>query len=69
MSRLPQELSARGSLFLYVHSHSQLQYFFSLGETRRAANQRGPLEAAGPARTGKVVEIHPLGGSKAAQRG
>ncbi len=67
MSRLPKDLSARDSLFLYVHSHPQLQYFFNFAETRRAANHSGLFEGADSLRRDNVVEIHPLTTSQFAQ--
>jgi hypothetical protein len=53
-----KQLSARGSLFLFVRTHHHLQYYFNLSDTRRAANQTGVINAA--SQTGKVVEIHPI---------
>jgi len=55
------QFSARHSLFLFVRTHRQLQYYFGVAETRRSANQsalalRGPVN---PQRIGNVVEIHP----------
>jgi hypothetical protein len=51
--------SARGCLFLHVRTHSQMQYYLNLNNTRRAANESGlaPMSAS---RLGNVVEIHPL---------
>jgi hypothetical protein len=56
--------SARACLFLHVRTHSQMQYYLNLSNTRRAANDSGlgrqlaePMTA--PC-SGKVVQIHPL---------
>jgi hypothetical protein len=57
-----KQLSARASLFLFVRTHHQLQYYFNLSDTRRAANQTGALTAAAPPRLANVVEIHPIPG-------
>jgi hypothetical protein len=55
-----KQLSARGSLFLFVRTHHHLQYYFNLNDTRRAANQAGILTAACPPRLANVVQIHPM---------
>jgi hypothetical protein len=55
-----KQLSARGSLFLFVRTHHHLQYYFNLRDTRRAANQTGAPTAGRPRQLGKVVEIHPI---------
>jgi len=55
-----KQLSARGSLFLFVRTHHHLQYYFNLSDTTRAANQTGLLTGARPRRLGNVVEIHPI---------
>jgi hypothetical protein len=60
MSRMPKLLSARNSLFMYVQSHAQLQYYFNLIETRRATNHSGLLDAPDLPRVDNVVEIHPI---------
>jgi hypothetical protein len=60
MSRLPIQLSARLSLFLYVRSHVQWQYYLNLGETRTAANEadlRGPKD--GP-QVARIIKIRPI---------
>ena len=36
-----KRLSARNSLFLYVKTHPQLQYYFGLRHSRTAANEDG----------------------------
>ena len=53
-----KQLSARGSLFLYVRTHHHLQYYFNLNDTRHAANQTGVLATPNVPRLAKVVEIH-----------
>jgi hypothetical protein len=50
---------ARACLFMYVRTHSQLQYYLNLSNTRRAANESG-LGRAGARCFGNVVEIRPL---------
>jgi hypothetical protein len=60
MSRMPKLLSARNSLFMYVESHAQLQYYFKLSETRRAANHSGLLDGCEASWMNNVVEIHPI---------
>jgi hypothetical protein len=55
-----KHLSARGSLFLFVRTHHHLQYYFSLSDTRDAANQTRALSGAVAPRRAKVVEIHPI---------
>jgi hypothetical protein len=50
----------RGHLFLVVRTHSQLQYYLNLSNTRRAANDAG-LKPGGSRLFRNVVEIHPLG--------
>jgi hypothetical protein len=47
MSRMPTELSDRRSLFLHVLTHPQLQYYFNLRETHRAANESGLFVGCG----------------------
>jgi hypothetical protein len=49
----------RASVFLLVRTHSQMQYYLNLSNTRRAANDGG-LAASSVRRCGNVVEIHPL---------
>lgn len=55
-----KNLSARGSLFLFVRSHHHLEYYFNLNDTRGAANQTRVLNPIGPPRLANVVEIHPI---------
>jgi hypothetical protein len=51
--------SGRAHLFLVVRTHSQMQYYLNLSNTRRAANDSG-LTATGGRSCRNVVEIHPL---------
>ncbi len=55
-----KQLSARGSLFLFVRTHHHLQYYFNVDDTRRAANQTGVLASSSPRRLANVVELHPI---------
>jgi hypothetical protein len=55
-----KSVSVRASLFLYVRTHSQLQYYLNLNDSRRAANQSGILASADSPNAGKIAEIHPL---------
>jgi hypothetical protein len=65
MTRMPAHFCARDSLFLYVNTHPQLQYYLHLGETEQAANQ-GVLQAVQDwFETGNVIDIHPIGASVA----
>lgn len=59
-----KQLSARGSLFLFVRTHHHLEYYFNLGDTHRAANQNVPTPSAVSLRVAKVIEFRP--GSRAA---
>jgi hypothetical protein len=52
--------SARVCLFLQVRTHSQLQYYLNLHNTRRAANE-GRWEAKQAPPFGKVVQLHAAG--------
>ena len=49
-----KQLSARGSLFLFVRTHHQLEYYFNLSDIRLAANQQGTVRKSHSA---KVIEI------------
>jgi hypothetical protein len=60
MSRMPKTLSARHSVFMYVNTHAQLQYYFNLSETNRSANQSGILGSLDSLRSDNIVEIHPI---------
>jgi hypothetical protein len=51
--------SARASLFLHVRTHSQMQYYLNIANTRRAANESG-LQEIRRGRRSTVVEIRPL---------
>lgn len=51
--------SARACLFLHVRTHSQLQYYLKLNNTRRAANDGGS-RLRGAHRLGNVVQIHSM---------
>lgn len=62
-----KHLSARGSLFLFVRTHHHLEYYFSLSDTRVAANQAGVLTCAGPPRLAQVL-IHPIARRALSQR-
>ena len=63
-----KQLSARGSLFLFVRTHHHLQYYFNLSDTQRAANETGVLNSAGAPRLAKVVQIHPISRPAAASQ-
>ena len=54
-----KQLSARGSLFLFVRTHHHLAYYFNLNDTRGAANQNGVLSFADCQARAKVVVLHP----------
>jgi hypothetical protein len=51
-----KHLSARGSLFLFVRTHHQLEYYFNLSDIRLAANQEGCV-ATNSHRGANVIEI------------
>jgi len=46
-------------LFLHVRTHSQMQYYLNLHNTRRAANESA-LELSGAPYFSNVVQLHPL---------
>lgn len=50
-----KQLSARGSLFLFVRTHHHLEYYFNLSDIRAAANQQSA--AQGSKSSAKVVEF------------
>jgi hypothetical protein len=50
-------IADRCPLFLLVRSHSQINYYLKLDDSRHAANQNG-LRLGAPA--DNVAEIHPL---------
>jgi hypothetical protein len=51
--------SARGSLFLFVRTHRQLEYYLKLQDVRLAANQTGIVSQIS-GKSPNVIEIHPL---------
>jgi hypothetical protein len=51
--------SASGSLFLFVRTHRQLEYYLKLQDARLAANQSG-IASEVSAKSPNVIEIHPL---------
>lgn len=55
-----KQLSARGSLFLFVRTHHHLEYYFNVDDARRAANQTRVLASSSPRRLANVFEIHPI---------
>ena len=63
-----KHLATRGSLFLFVRTHQQLQYYFHLDDSRQAANQKGMQGAGGYPETANVVELHPAARSRATRR-
>jgi hypothetical protein len=63
-----KHLSARGSLFLLVRTHRQLEYYFNFPDSLAAANQSGIWGASQPPRTANVVEIHPVARARSQRR-
>jgi hypothetical protein len=63
-----KHLSARGSLFLLVRTHRQLEYYFNFPDSLAAANESGILGASQPPRTANVVEIHPVARARSQRR-
>jgi len=57
---MPQPLSSRCSLFLYVPTHAYLEQYLGVRDTRRAANEDGIACGDGYGQIGKVVPIHPV---------
>jgi hypothetical protein len=51
--------ATRICLFLHVRTHSQMQYYLNLHNTRRAANESA-LELSGAPYFSNVVQLHPL---------
>jgi len=51
--------SARACLFLHVRTHSQVQYYLNINNTRRAANDGGRATRRA-SRLGNVVPIHAM---------
>lgn len=61
MSSMLKQMSARGSLFLFVRTHRHLEYYLELPNARLAANQNGIGGSdAVSAQSTNVIEIHPL---------
>ena len=54
-----KNLSARGSLFLYVRTHHHLEYYFNLSDTRSAANQNVSAPAPGSCGAANVINFRP----------
>jgi len=63
-----KQLAARGSLFLFVRTRHQLEYYFNLNDTHSAANQNGLMASSGEPQPAKVVEIRPISRAVQAQR-
>jgi hypothetical protein len=55
-----KNLSARGSLFLFVRTHHHLEYYFNLSDTRCAANQNAAAPSLLSSRPAKVIEFRPI---------
>jgi hypothetical protein len=51
-------LSAKVSLFLYVRSHAQVEYYLNLADARRAANESRGNSPEPNSAGAKIVEIH-----------
>ena len=54
-----KHLSARGSLFLFVRTHHHLEYYFNLGDTRCAANEKASAPHPLHAQPAKIIELRP----------
>jgi hypothetical protein len=67
MLMMLRHLSARGSLFLFVRSHHQLEYYFRVEDLHCAANQSGVRHLNDSPRVGNVVELRPNGYRQASQ--
>jgi hypothetical protein len=52
-----KHLSARGSLFLFVRSHHQLEYYLRVGDSRSAANHCANRPVNGSPDCGNVIQI------------
>jgi hypothetical protein len=63
-----KHLSARGSLFLFVRTHRQFEYYFNLADARAASNQNGISGSYRSAQTNNVIEIHPVARVSALRR-
>jgi hypothetical protein len=53
-----KNLSARGSLFLFVRTHHHLEYYFNLSDTHLAANQNNPSPLSSA--LAKVIALRPM---------
>ena len=61
MSSMMKQCPASGSLFLFVRTRRQLEYYLKLPDALLAANQSGVgAAAAGSVKSPNVTEIHPL---------
>ena len=54
-------LSAKFSLFLFVRTHSQLQYYLKLADSRLSSNESGVKPMPCARKSDNVVEFQPLG--------
>jgi hypothetical protein len=55
-----KHLATRGTLFLFVRTHQQVQFYLDLPDSRGAANQSGIAGSAGCLQAPNVIEIHPV---------
>lgn len=55
-----KNLSARGSLFLFVRTHQHLEYYFNLSDTHLAANQPAAAPASVPCARATVIDFRPI---------
>ena len=61
MAFMVKQCSVSGSLFLFVRTHLQLEYYLKLKDVRLAANQSGIGDATEVTnKSPNVIEIHPL---------
>ncbi|MDP9089041.1 MAG: hypothetical protein M3O26_09920 [Pseudomonadota bacterium] len=61
MAFMVKHWSVSGSLFLFVRTYRQLEYYLKLKDARRAANQSGIGGATEVSiKSPNVIEIHPL---------
>ena len=63
-----KHLSARGSLFLFVRTHRQLEYYFNLSDTREAANQSVAVTRVAPPQGANVVKFRAIPAPAVSQR-
>jgi hypothetical protein len=68
MLRMIKHLSARGSLFLFVRTHRQLEYYFNFKDTHLSANQSGLRGTYGSPHAANVIEIHPVERARSQRR-